>query len=346
MSPSRRFRIIYPLLLLTMMLPVGGPGPGLPAAMEDSTAPAAGSSPGASESKTLGAWRQVKKIAEDALEAPRGPERIAKCEAFLKEHPDYPEPQSILSILALDYLETGDYDPVRVAQLYERMVKRELEESDEVASIAVSVVERSYLKYGLPAESARRLLGWSREALERRRKAIEEASDSATRQRDLQWIDSESRRISLLEGRVLLASGDATGALKVLEGTEEKFKASGAFMVLRDSRGEVKSSLPADVNGIDSLNLSLASAYHRLGNRTAALDRLGRITGAAAIRGDFAPTLRKLRNDMKIPPPKVVEVRADPTPAPVFSLTDLDGKTVSLSDYRGKVVAIMTWATW
>lgn len=323
-----------------MMLSVGGPGPGLPAATEDSAAPGTGSS------KTLEAWQQMKKIAQDALEAPRGPERIAKCEAFLKEHPDYPEPQGILSILALDYLETGDYDPGRVAQLYEAMVKRELEESDELASVAAGVVERFYLKYGLPTQSARRLLRWNREAVERRRRAVEEASESVTRRRDLQGLDSESRRISLLEGRVLLASGDATGAVKELQGTEEKFKESGAFMVLRDSRGEPKSRLPADVSGIDWLNLSLATAYHRLGNRAAALDRLGRITGAAAIRGDFAATLRKLRNDMKIPPPKVVEVRADPTPAPDFSLKDLDGKIVSLSDFRGKVVAIMTWATW
>ena len=33
-------------------------------------------------------------------------------------------------------------------------------------------------------------------------------------------------------------------------------------------------------------------------------------------------------------------------PAAEFSLTDLDGKPLSLSDYRGKVVLLDFWATW
>jgi cytochrome c biogenesis protein CcmG/thiol:disulfide interchange protein DsbE len=33
-------------------------------------------------------------------------------------------------------------------------------------------------------------------------------------------------------------------------------------------------------------------------------------------------------------------------PAPELTLTDLEGKTVSLADYRGQVVLINLWATW
>ena len=33
-------------------------------------------------------------------------------------------------------------------------------------------------------------------------------------------------------------------------------------------------------------------------------------------------------------------------PAPAFMLKDRDGKTVSLSDYKGKVVVLDFWATW
>ena len=33
-------------------------------------------------------------------------------------------------------------------------------------------------------------------------------------------------------------------------------------------------------------------------------------------------------------------------PAPDFTLKDLDGASVKLSDYQGSVVAIMFWTTW
>jgi len=35
-----------------------------------------------------------------------------------------------------------------------------------------------------------------------------------------------------------------------------------------------------------------------------------------------------------------------PKPAPEFSLPDLDGRPVKLSDFRGKVVLLFYWATW
>ena len=33
-------------------------------------------------------------------------------------------------------------------------------------------------------------------------------------------------------------------------------------------------------------------------------------------------------------------------PAPEFTLPDLDGQQVSLSDYRGKRVVLFMWASW
>jgi len=40
-----------------------------------------------------------------------------------------------------------------------------------------------------------------------------------------------------------------------------------------------------------------------------------------------------------------IPVRMD-YPAPQLSLTDLDGNSTSLADYRGKVVLVNLWATW
>ncbi len=35
-----------------------------------------------------------------------------------------------------------------------------------------------------------------------------------------------------------------------------------------------------------------------------------------------------------------------PKPAPAFALPDLQGKTVRLADFHGKVVWLFFWATW
>ena len=35
-----------------------------------------------------------------------------------------------------------------------------------------------------------------------------------------------------------------------------------------------------------------------------------------------------------------------PKPAPGFSLPSIDGRTVRLEDFRGKVVLLFFWATW
>lgn len=35
-----------------------------------------------------------------------------------------------------------------------------------------------------------------------------------------------------------------------------------------------------------------------------------------------------------------------PKAAPAFTLPDLDGKTVRLEDFKGKVVMLVFWATW
>jgi thiol-disulfide isomerase/thioredoxin len=44
--------------------------------------------------------------------------------------------------------------------------------------------------------------------------------------------------------------------------------------------------------------------------------------------------------------PGVVQLLKDPAPVGDFTVTDLDGRTISSSDLRGKVVLVNFWATW
>jgi cytochrome oxidase Cu insertion factor (SCO1/SenC/PrrC family) len=55
-------------------------------------------------------------------------------------------------------------------------------------------------------------------------------------------------------------------------------------------------------------------------------------SGAAAAGPDFASLQ--------------VQPYQPPKPAPAFSLPSLDGRTVRLEDFRGKVVLLFFWATW
>ena len=41
-----------------------------------------------------------------------------------------------------------------------------------------------------------------------------------------------------------------------------------------------------------------------------------------------------------------IKARDEPEKAPDFTLQDLDGNTISLSEFRGKVVVLDFWATW
>jgi len=40
------------------------------------------------------------------------------------------------------------------------------------------------------------------------------------------------------------------------------------------------------------------------------------------------------------------ETKAEPVPAPDFSIQDLQGNTLKLADYKGKVLVVNFWATW
>jgi cytochrome oxidase Cu insertion factor (SCO1/SenC/PrrC family) len=63
---------------------------------------------------------------------------------------------------------------------------------------------------------------------------------------------------------------------------------------------------------------------------------LAAVMGAALGAGAAAPDFGALN----------LEPYEPPKPAPAFSLPDLDGRTRTLGELRGKVVLLFFWATW
>jgi AhpC/TSA family len=289
---------------------------------------------------TLEAWRKLKKEADDIAEVSQGPERIARCQAFLKSHPEYPDPYSILMLIVQDLAEVPDADPAYVAGVLEQLHKLR---PDADGSSGLYLVENYLLGFQPVPEGVDRLLERSREAIERSRALPQEERDPVMRWRPSP--DALEFRVLLAEGRILLSRGDATGALKKLREAEEKGISSGQFLLLRDGQGNPKVLLPGSYSQ-DWLNLSMAEAYARLGDKGAARDHLKRVVGSLGSNVEFVARLEKLRTNLGVPPPEKTEVRIDPAPAPDFNLEDLDGKKVSLTDYRGQVVLVMLWATW
>lgn len=60
----------------------------------------------------------------------------------------------------------------------------------------------------------------------------------------------------------------------------------------------------------------------------------------------FGSFLGKAEKEYRAKLKKEIKGQALELPAPAFSLKDLDGNTVSLSDYKDKIVVLDFWATW
>src|SRR4029450_6321098 len=89
---------------------------------EASAAPTPQGKPSGSVAQlTLDEWRALRKLVQEVAGTTPGPERSWRCEAFLKEHPDYPSSSIILDTLLVDKLMTPGFDPNDATDLLEKM---------------------------------------------------------------------------------------------------------------------------------------------------------------------------------------------------------------------------------
>jgi thiol-disulfide isomerase/thioredoxin len=91
---------------------------------------------------------------------------------------------------------------------------------------------------------------------------------------------------------------------------------------------------------VAGISLMLWAGWHNLRERKLALqkaqqDRMAQMMASQAAKGGAASS----QSDSK-------ETSLQGKPAPQFTLVDLQGKKVSLKDYKGRPVLVNFWATW
>jgi hypothetical protein len=341
---------LAPLFLFLIFL---GSVSGLRAAGPSSSSPEEPSATAQGSTRlTLDSYAAMKKEAEETVEGTEGPERIARCEAFLKAHPDYPNRGRVLLVLVQDSLQTGSFDPAAMAARLEQVASLSersglaLEEPDSYAWEPVWLVADNYFRYGLPLDSAQRLidLGWKRLAQVRRmQRRGGKARGTLWRSEEENYDDVESS-LRLDEARLKLARGDAAGALQSLRaGGAEKKEDEPALLLRNRADGATRRiSLPGD----DWREVTLAGATAALGKREQAREHLDRAMTFGEITPDLKDALEHLRRQLDRPAPEALEIRGEPVEAAELTMKDLEGKTSHLADFRGRVVLLLFWTTW
>jgi hypothetical protein len=116
---------------------------------------------------------------------------------------------------------------------------------------------------------------------------------------------------------------------------------------LRDPRDRETRYLPSHDDYLNWLYLSMAEAYETLGQPAAAAAALDWVKGPAlSEQEDFDTRFEQIHARLKLPPKETREYRGEPVRAADFTLEDLQGTQVRLSDYAGKTVLLLLWATW
>jgi hypothetical protein len=287
-------------------------------------------------------WREVREEADAAITAPMGDKQISRCEEFLRKYPDYPDTESVLRTLVDATLAKGKPDFQKLDGLLQQVFASKRYITPDM------VLEGTYLQNDFPPEMSQRAADKVREALARERAKLALEPDPAKRSAMARSLVAREVGLARCEGRILLARHDYAGAVRrLLEAEASDVRSGSMSLVLVDPNGAARAGPPNGTIASDRLNLALASAYAGAGKREEATERLDRFRGfLASFFPDVTREVARVRKELALQAPEEKAVRSDPTPSSDFRFKDLQGRQVALSDFRGRVVLIMFWATW
>ncbi|MGH1342418.1 MAG: redoxin domain-containing protein [Nannocystales bacterium] len=282
-------------------------------------------------------WRKVQKDGESASKAPELTQRIEQCKRFIASNEGHHAAGDVLEALTDAMVEQGNYDAAELARFVEMRCKTD----EDATRLPVELVREYHVKHGLPIDSALRMLDEARARLDRDwDQDVDAEKDDAKKRRAAMWIDYQRMQTYVLEGRIHLDHESPTAALSALDRAAKAALNVPSGVMLS---GETTQTLPTGMQ--DKLHLLRAAALHQQGRtdeaKAAFADTVGFISDVK-LRELYDKTKQDLGLDSK----SARLVTAEAQLAQDFALKDLSGKTVKLSDYRGKVVIMTFWATW
>lgn len=316
-----------------------------PPASADATAEQADAPPAAAQlddtpPMSLDAWRTIGEEGEAATKVADIGQRIEQCKTFVAKHGEHKETTKVLESLADAMVDSGSYDAAELA----KFVEQRCASDEDAGQLPVELVREYHVKHKLPLDSALRLLGEARARIddEWQEDVVREKDDKAKKRAEA-WLSYRRIQTYMLEGRVNLQHGKPDAAMKALDKARAQSKTFPSDIEMLGAGGKKVGIVSSGL--LDELHVLTAATLLELGREEEAKSAFTRAVGFVSdveMREIYADTRKALgfstAGDRTI--------TAEALPAFDFTLEDLNGKKVKLSDYRGKVVLVTFWATW